>query len=258
MDWSRIVDMWQVVGGIGTVISILVTVHFYKKSKMTARLALAFSQPSWLVNVDRNAAGGDIGSAADRIIISYDGNPVRNAFIVQGRVVNRGNTPLKEQDVHRPLTFSFVEGAQLLSAAIADTYPAGLEVDIGIINASSARLSLGLLNPGDTVLLTFVSTGQLKTPTPSARIEGVSRLEREIWQGWPSGGSSFGVILLVFTLMEFFVVAVVTTIIGLWPGIPSSLLVLVAVALMVFSFLKIGTPIVTAILKRVRIEYFES
>jgi len=196
MDWSTIVDMWQVVGGIGTLISILVavisiilSVHFYKKSKRTARLALAFSPPTWLVNVDRDAAGRDIDKEADRILISYDGNRVRNAFIVQGRVINRGNTPLKEQDVHRPLTFSFAEGAQLLSAAISDANPIGLDADIEIVNASSARLNFDLLNPGDTVLVTFVSTGKRKTPTPSARIEGVSRLEREYWADWRSKAS---------------------------------------------------------------------
>jgi len=259
MEWRQIVDIAQVVGGIAGVIAIPVAIYLYRKSKRVARLALAFSQPSWLVNVERDAVGGDVGSAADRIAILYDGSPVPNAFIVQGRVINRGNIPLKQQDVHHPLTFSFAEGAQLLSAAIAGTDPGGLEADIEIINASSARLRLGLLNPDDAVLLTFVSAGQLKTPTPSARIEGVSRLEREPWGNQqPRGAGSGWVALFVLVIFVAFDAAILSAIKFLFPDSQMVLLVWLQAGLAMVFFKVIADPLSNGILRLIRTEYFES
>lgn len=127
----------------------------------------------------------DTGMPLKRDIeIRYKGRDIQNLFIMQAKIKNTGNTPIRKSHIVRPLTFTFDPEAELLDQPrIVHTSPPDLEVgwvirEVGQDSKPNAvNLDFELLNQQDELLVEFVWVGQPIEPRISARIEGVRQIE---------------------------------------------------------------------------------
>jgi hypothetical protein len=118
------------------------------------------------------------------IKIRYKGKKIKSLFVMQARLKNTGNVPIRKVHVVEPLTFTFHPGAELYDEPlVVYKYPCDLEVSWFFSETgpnskpSTVSLDFELLNPGDELLVEFVWDGQPIEPKVSARIEGMRKID---------------------------------------------------------------------------------
>jgi hypothetical protein len=179
----------DIVAVIVAVIAIGVSIWLYFRGRERRGLACEFDPVVSPVEIKAGEAlGGDIE-------IRYKGEPVENLFTVRATITNIGNVPVRKSEVVEPFVFDFGDGAELVRRPeIIGTYPENLKVfwrfpnertaEVGSHSLSTtskyehqAILGFELLNPGEGLTTEFLCTGEARTPEPSARIEGITRIQ---------------------------------------------------------------------------------
>ncbi|MBM7846284.1 hypothetical protein [Herpetosiphon giganteus] len=106
-----------------------------------------------------------------RLQLSFDGQEVNDVSLVILKVINTGDEPIVVADYQRPMEFAFGSDADILSAEVLSTVPAGIPISI---THSSETLSLlpTLLNEDDSIAVRVLASGP-NTISASCRIAGV-------------------------------------------------------------------------------------
>jgi hypothetical protein len=116
----------------------------------------------------------------DRVKVLFDGQPIAHASLVTVRVRNSGSRPISAADFDKPMRIRFDGG----TATILDTpddarVPRDLSLSLSE-TSDGVTIEPLLLNPRDRFAVRFLAEGSGRsTPTLSARIAGVERVERE-------------------------------------------------------------------------------
>jgi hypothetical protein len=170
--------IWQFIGAALALIAILVSVWLYRRNRQTKALACEFDPVVSPIEIKAGTAlEGDIE-------IRYKEQEVGNLFLVRARLKNTGSFPIRGSDVVQPVTFIFGAGTELLrEPQVVHRKPENLQIawhwpeQDPDSKRNAVELGLELLNPGEELTAQFVCTGEGGTPTVTARIEGITRIE---------------------------------------------------------------------------------
>jgi len=143
--------IWQFVGAAFGFAAIILSIILYRTQRR--RKALSFdiiTFPTPLLSVDNEVKG--------KVQVLFDGKPVQDVYLVTLKFINSGDVPIVSADYVRPISLSFGESAQILTAEVVETDPVNLEASVKI-EATRAVLEPVLLNGGDSITLKFLVSG---------------------------------------------------------------------------------------------------
>jgi len=91
----------------------------------------------WMLNLRRKELSFEILSdtplitlkeeVKDKVEISFHGQPVHDVHLVQVRITNSGNVPIRSADYEGRLSIAVPEGSRILMAEVVETHPQQLE-----------------------------------------------------------------------------------------------------------------------------------
>jgi hypothetical protein len=102
--------------------AIAISYVLYRKSRRSPRITHELRSTP-LVSVHTEAQG--------RITLQLDGQIVEGVALVEARITNTGNAPIRAADFAEPLRVDLGEGAVPLSVEVADSKPPGLDPTCG-------------------------------------------------------------------------------------------------------------------------------
>jgi hypothetical protein len=113
---------------------------------------------------------------ADRVIVTFDGQPVKNIKLVIFGVKNSGNQPIRANDFEdRSMRFTFGENSKVLSTEIIRQSPQNLGCSLEVLD-DTAHIKPLLLNSNDYFVVQALVTVPEVNMQADSRIVGVSRL----------------------------------------------------------------------------------
>ena len=91
---------------------------------------------------------------------------------------NVGTEPVKQEHILKPIRFIFNENSELIDCSIVRTNPEEIGVKPPIIEGKNVvTCTFDLLNPGESITLQFVFSGDPGIPKISTRIVGLSKID---------------------------------------------------------------------------------
>jgi type II secretory pathway pseudopilin PulG len=145
--------------------AIAVPIWVYLKQRSRKDLAKDV-QVTRLVSIHNEAKG--------RITIHFEGEQIEQVHLVEVRLTNSGNVPIRPEDFERPITIELGSGTPL-SADIAETTPARLDPKAQI-TPRGVELQPLLLNTGDSLKLKILVRDFAGEIAFDYRIVGISQL----------------------------------------------------------------------------------
>jgi hypothetical protein len=190
MSNELIIALISLVGG--GLITFLITRYFREKK------SLAYQIVSKMSLIDVNP------KVRDKIKIDYDGKPAENIFSFKVRVINDGNTPIKDQ----PILFEFDKSAKVL---VAD-YNTKPEREFGEIRRddtgelNEAKFVIDLLNPKS--LKEEIEFNFITVDNKNDNIEIISKGENLRFHKVTEPGIRFFRVGKLLTVLGFYVIAI--------------------------------------------------
>jgi hypothetical protein len=131
-----------------------------------------------------------------RVQVLLDGKPVSDAYLVRMRFMNTGRLPIDDKDFVIPLSVSFGESSEILTADITKTSPPDLPAKI-VSEKQRVTIEPLVLNWGDTITIqTLVSA--FSDPIVTGRVKGIPRIKK-LWassvRSYLGGFFLFGIII---------------------------------------------------------------
>ena len=164
--------LWQSVGVVLAILALGGSFLIY--SWQRTHRSVTYDVLSWtnLLTVGEEIAG--------KVQVLYEGSPAKSLTLLTIKVWNSGNQPLLVTEFERPVSFTVDKESRVLSAAVIETDPRGVEANIEAID-NTVVLKPALLNPGDSITIKLLVRDMGRTVWPDARIVGVKnvRLVRE-------------------------------------------------------------------------------
>lgn len=158
----------SILGVVVAVVGIAVGVFFGRKQLSRRRLSLS-RQVTRLVNVH--------SEAKDRITIYFEGEQIEQAHLIEIRIKNSGNRPIREADFERPLTLE-LGGGTALTVEVADVHPGELRPEVTQVANGGVDVQVAplLLNAGDFLSLKILARDFSGDLHCDYRIVGVDKL----------------------------------------------------------------------------------
>jgi len=150
MDFFRD-QIWQFFDFlIGGLIATIIAIYFYSKSRKLKSLSYQV-----VTNIPIFSTSKEF---KDRLEIRLDDTPVQDVRLIELKLINSGNTSIQPEDFKRPISLSFGESAQIITAEINDTEPKNLvskdELEKFVsINQNLATIRPVLLNSKDSITI---------------------------------------------------------------------------------------------------------
>lgn len=160
--------IFQGIGAIFGFVGIIVAVIAIFYSRNTKKLEYDVSVTTELLNID--------SQIRNDLEIFYKGEKVDNFCLVIIKIINFGNTSILESDFVTPIQFSFGENAAILSSNIMNSKKdVTAEIEI---NKEKFLLKPLLINPKETITITFLVTRFSKANLVTGRIIGIKDIKR--------------------------------------------------------------------------------
>lgn len=117
----------------------------------------------------------------DRLEVSFELKPVQELYVIQLKLTNTGNAPIKPDDYHRPISIGFGQNATVLSYEVLDERPSNLDVNVRRIHPNSVKYQIlvepTLLNTDDSFTIETLVT-KLEDINIDARIVGIKNITK--------------------------------------------------------------------------------
>ena len=156
--------IWQFVGVILGVLAIFISYILYRKQSQKKALEYEIISSTPLLSIGEEVKG--------KLEIFFNRERVKQVHLIQVRIINSGNTPILTNDFKRPVSVSFGEEAQILTAEVAEVNPDGLDVSTKIEDGEIVLVPT-LLNQGDSVRLKMLISSFGGQIAVDGRIVGV-------------------------------------------------------------------------------------
>lgn len=143
---------------------------FFLKQRRKKALSYEILSQTPLLSVKEEVKG--------KVEILFDKKPVQQVHLVEIRLVNSGNVPIKAEEFERPINLSFGEEAQIFTAEVAETTPKSLRAKV-VIEKKIVVLQPTLLNEGDSIKLKMLVAKFAKVNL-DGRIVGVKEISEFI------------------------------------------------------------------------------
>jgi hypothetical protein len=119
----------------------------------------------------------DSSSTLDKLEVLYDGKHTTRIYRLRFALINTGRTPLRQEDLVVPPEIRFAPGVTILDSREERTIPPELTATTSMDTvARRIRIGFPLLNPGDAVEFSVLTTGGEPAYSAAARIVGVHQL----------------------------------------------------------------------------------
>lgn len=136
------------------------------------------SEPSRSVSVQLTssvAIQADIGQSIDDMEIFFSGEKVESPYLSTLEVINDGARPIASSDFETPIQVSVQKDAAIVQTQIEATHPQDLPRTLELAGASAVIHPL-LLNPGDSISISLITSGNAPEFVVRGRIAGVAAI----------------------------------------------------------------------------------
>lgn len=114
--------------------------------------------------------------AVPGLSITINGAPLNNPYFSVFKIQNNGDTPIISKDFEAPLAISTLPKTDIASARVTAKTPKDIDAEI-TWDKQNVSLQRTLLNPGDTITLSIITTGNQPNFTTKARIVGIPSVQ---------------------------------------------------------------------------------
>lgn len=160
--------VWQFIGLIiGSALALGIPLAGYLAARRAKRIAIDVVGLIPLVRARPEVA--------QRLALQFDGQNVTDAHVALIRVRNAGQVPIPASDYERPLAINVNAKARVIAALVNDAQPLALQPSL-TTESQRAILQPLLLNAGDMLTLTIVTSGAPAPITVDGRIVGVKAI----------------------------------------------------------------------------------
>ncbi len=167
--------IWQFAGAVLALVAIAISVALYFAQRQRKDVTYELLSNTPLLTVREKGLG--------QLQLTYNGIPVDSPRLAVIRLTNNGNTSIATADYERPISFSFGEGATVLSSAITATSPDNLTIAVETVN-NNVVLQPTLLNPSDSLTFKVLISGKDHDLRADGRIHGVHRIHPSVERLW--------------------------------------------------------------------------
>ena len=158
--------MWQFIGAIVTIVTIVVSIILSLSLRHRKSLSYQISGTP-LLSVDEEVKG--------KIQVFFDKKPIQQVYLIVIKVMNSGNEPIRTTDYETPISFSLNKETEILSAEITEKDPIDIQASIDI-EGNKVLISPALLNTEDSLTLKLLATKFNKEIIVGGRISGVKEI----------------------------------------------------------------------------------
>ena len=158
--------VWQFVGAIITLVTLIVTVAIYFAQRW--RKLLTYEVIASTPLLQSNDLSGEIE-------VNFRGESVDQIYLTVLEVRNSGNVPIVRNDFDGDLTFTLNNENKILSADVIENKPESVSIQL-IQSEDSVSIEPARLNGKDMFTIRFVSTRQIEELSTFCRIAGVSNI----------------------------------------------------------------------------------
>lgn len=159
---------WQFAGIIIALLAVAVTILIYIMQRQRKRLAFEILSKNQLLTVGEELEG--------KLKVFYDGELVRDIFLLIVRVSNIGNVAISKTDYEEELSLFTGSTSAILSAVVTDVDPANLDSSLEV-NGPYIKIKRILLNPKDSLTIKCLVKDFSGQFSADARIIGVRKVE---------------------------------------------------------------------------------
>ena len=182
-------------GAIAAIVAVLVPIVLYYVSKQKKSLSYEILAENPLISIDKEIK--------TKLQILLDGNPIENLHLLLIRFNNDGKVPIPAADYERPITLSFKDATNIISAEYVSGIPSNLVTSVASSKNNLAIKPI-LMNSGDSFTIKVLLERYNGTFDTDTRIIGVNALKlakrqsgitRRVLILGISGALAFGVII---------------------------------------------------------------
>jgi len=156
----------QIAAVVVAALSIIVPTYFSLKSEHHKDIQIHFLAKLSMISPDL--------SVGERVKVSFEGRDIRNLTKLLTRITNTGDVPIAAGDIENGTLVLASKTTRILSAGITKRVPSNI---IGRCDSDDLRvvLTLGLLNPQDSLECEVLYDGDPAWPDVDVRISGISK-----------------------------------------------------------------------------------
>ena len=147
-----------------TIIGLGIPVYTYLQQKIEKKVSYEVLSMTSLFSTKEELSG--------RLQVFFDGKNVKNIRLAIIKIINSGSSPIPSTDYETPISISFKNVNEILSAEVTDTNPPTIDEPIEILSPSEFKLQPILLNSGDFIILKVIFTYDDPTIRPEINVKG--------------------------------------------------------------------------------------
>lgn len=154
-------------------------------------LAVAVPIAFYFIQLEKKSISYEIISASDLLApaksvpdefeVSFLGDKLKDLFIINIRVMNDGDIPIKREDFDKSLNLDFGQDSLVLKALIEDKMPSNLPAEIKL-KERFIEIAPLLLNSGDYFTIKAFATGIKAPPILETRITGIKEPKLQLFK----------------------------------------------------------------------------
>lgn len=164
LDWKFLLTLFATVAGVA------VPVWLWQADQSSKSLSIKLATKISIQPKEQGAISG--------IEISVDGARLVNPHLVVFEIRNNGSKPIPAADFESPVQIITGSETKLVRANITEKMPKDIDASLAT-DSQGISLKPTLLNPGDTVSVTAITSGDAPTFQSKARIIGVLNVALE-------------------------------------------------------------------------------
>lgn len=128
--------------------------------------------------ISQTALQPDGANAVSGLSISVEGRELKTPYLTVLEISNNGARPIPTSDFESPIEIRATDNTKIVRAQVTATLPKDLQP---VVTSSEELLKLQplLLNPNDSIIAAFVTSGDRPRFTARVRIAGISPIEIE-------------------------------------------------------------------------------
>ena len=169
--------IWQFIGALFGLVAAMIAVAVYVAQRRRKDLSYEILANVPLLTINEESVG--------ELQLLFRGAEVKKTRLFLLRIINTGNVPVSAGDYDAPITLSFSDHVQVLSAVITAKSPDNLDVSAQTAT-TQVSFSKTLLNPGDSFSCRVLVSGYDRRPAIECRVAGVHKIHPVATLGWKS------------------------------------------------------------------------
>lgn len=184
---------WQILAGILTVSVPIAFWYFWQRESKSIN-----------ISIESNVQVVSLGvNKIDGVDLFYKNKKIDSLSVIEIRVTNDGNSPVKKDDFSKSLRFVF-DGEIISESTVLESSPSQLEPRAIVEKENVSELEPLLMNPGDSFLIRYNVSNSKGGVAVQGRVVGVKQLVVSTVK--PTTGFNYKLLAIVETAFLGFIV----------------------------------------------------